>query len=146
MKLQYYQFLMRIFDEKTDGGCRINPLADLENAEAIVVLGADPNHSVPVFSYYLKRAARQGTPIIVVDPRRTELVNFASMWLQPKLHTDLEFLNALAAILHEKKSYDLAFIDKFTEGFQDKGVDLTLHNGSHPVIGRGLGRDLGRRG
>jgi formate dehydrogenase alpha subunit len=119
------QFSMRVFDTKTDGGCRINPLADLANAETIVVLGADPNHSVPVFSYYLKRAAQRGTPIIVVDPRRTELVAFASMWLQPKLHTDLELINALAAILHEKKSYDLAFIDKYTEGFSIFHYNLT---------------------
>jgi formate dehydrogenase alpha subunit len=110
------QFLMRVLDEKTDGGCRISPLADLESAETIVVLGADPNHSVPVVSYYLKRAARRGIPIIVVDPRRTELVSFAAMWIRPKLHTDLELINALAAILHEKKSYDLAFIDNYTEG------------------------------
>ena len=119
------QFAMRVFDEKTDGGYRINPLADLENAETIVVLGADPNHSVPVFSYYLKRAARRGTAIVVVDPRRTELVNFASIWLRPKLHTDLELVNALAAILHEKKSYDLAFIDKYTEGFSIFHYSLT---------------------
>ena len=119
------QFLMRVFDEKTDGGYGVNTLADLENAETIVVLGADPNHSVPVFSYYLKRAAKQGTPIIVVDPRRTELVSFASMWLQPKLHTDLELINALAAILHEKKSYDLAFIDNYTEGFSIFHYSLT---------------------
>ena len=119
------QFLMRVLDEKTDGGCRVNPLADLESAETIVVLGADPNHSVPVVSYYLKRAARQGIPMIVVDPRRTELVSFAAMWLRPRLHTDLELINALAAILHEKKSYDLAFIDNYTEGFNIFHYSLT---------------------
>jgi formate dehydrogenase alpha subunit len=111
------QFFTRVFDEKTDGGCRINPLVNLEKAETIMVLGADPNHSVPVFSYYLKRAARQGTSIIVVDPRRTELVNFASLWIKPRLQTDLELINALAALLHEKKRYDSAFIDNYTEGF-----------------------------
>ena len=119
------QFLMRVLDEKTDGGCRVSPLADLESAETIVVLGADPNHSVPVVSYYLKRAARQGIPVIVVDPRRTELVNFASIWIRPRLHTDLELINALAAILHEKKSYDLAFIDNYTEGFNIFHYSLT---------------------
>jgi formate dehydrogenase alpha subunit len=119
------QFLMRVLDEKTDGGCRVSPLTDLESAETIVVLGADPNHSVPVVSYYLKRAARQGIPVVVVDPRRTELVSFASMWIRPRLHTDLELINALAALLHEKKSYDLAFIDNYTEGFSIFHYSLT---------------------
>jgi formate dehydrogenase alpha subunit len=119
------QFLMRVLDEKTDGGCRISPLDDLESAETIVVIGADPNHSVPVVSYHLKRAARSGIPVVVVDPRRTELVSFASHWLRPSLHTDLELINALAAILHAKKSYDLAFIDNYTEGFSIFHYSLT---------------------
>jgi formate dehydrogenase alpha subunit len=119
------QFLMRVLDEKTDGCCRVSPLTDLESAETIVVLGADPNHSVPVASYYLKRAARRGIPVVVVDPRRTELVSFASMWIRPRLHTDLELINALAALLHEKKSYDLAFIDNYTEGFSIFHYSLT---------------------
>ncbi|UCE56155.1 MAG: molybdopterin-dependent oxidoreductase [Desulfobacterales bacterium] len=111
------QFLFNVFDVKTDGGCRINPLSDMEKAEAIFVLGADPNHSVPVISYYLKKAALQGTPIVVVDPRKTELVKVASFWLRPKLQTDLELINALAALLHEKQSYDPVYIDNYTEGF-----------------------------
>jgi len=119
------QFLFSVFDEKTDSGCRVNPLSDLEKAEAIFVLGADPNHSVPVISYYLKKAALQGTPIVVVDPRKTELVKFASFWLRPKLQTDLELINALAALLHEKQSYDPVYIDNYTEGFSLFRYSLT---------------------
>jgi formate dehydrogenase alpha subunit len=54
------QFLGNVLDEKTDGGCRVNPLSNMEKSEAILVLGADPNHSLPVVSYHLKRASRQG--------------------------------------------------------------------------------------
>ena len=93
------QFLTTFLDQKTGGGCRLNPLSDLEKAGVIVVLGADPNHSLPVVSYYLKRTAKQGTPLVVVDPRKTELVSFAAEWLRIKPQTDLELLNALAALL-----------------------------------------------
>ena len=111
------QSLLKVFDEKTNGGYRVNRLADLAQAEVILTLGADPNHSVPVVSYYLKRAAHQGIPLIVVDPRRTELTNFASRWLSINPQTDLELLNGLAALLHEKEAYDPEFIDRYTEGF-----------------------------
>ncbi|MEJ2219352.1 MAG: molybdopterin-dependent oxidoreductase [Desulfobacterales bacterium] len=111
------QFLSTFLDQKTGGGCRLNPLSDLEKAEAIVVLGADPNHSLPVVSYYLKRAAKQGTPLIVVDPRKTELVSFATSWLRINPRADLELLNALAALLHENNAYDSEFIDRNAEGF-----------------------------
>ena len=111
------QFLSTFFDQKTGGGYRLNPLSDLEKAEVIMVLGADPNHSLPVVSYYLKRAAKKGTPLIVVDPRKTELVGFAALWLRINPRADLELLNALAALLHEKNAYDSEFIDRYAEGF-----------------------------
>ena len=111
------QSLLKVFDEKTGGGYRKNQLADLEKADVILILGADPSHSVPVVSYYLKRAARQGIPLIVVDPRKTELASIASIWLPIKPQTDLELINGLAALLHEKKAYDSSFVDQYTEGF-----------------------------
>jgi len=111
------QSLLKVFDEKTGGGYRKNRLTDLEKAEVILILGADPSHSVPVVGYYLKRAARQGIPLIVVDPRKTELASIASIWLAIKPQTDLELINGLAALLHEKKAYDSSFLDQYTEGF-----------------------------
>jgi formate dehydrogenase alpha subunit len=111
------QFLSTFLDQKTGGGYRVTPLTDLEKADVILVLGADPNHSLPVVSYYLKRAAKQGTPLIVIDPHKTELVSFAAEWLRIKPQTDLELLNALAALLHEKNAYDSEFIDRHAEGF-----------------------------
>jgi formate dehydrogenase alpha subunit len=113
----YGQPLLTVLDEKTAGGYRLNRLADLEKAEAILVLGADPNHSVPVVSYYLKKAAQKGIPLILVDPRKTELAAFASIWLTIKPQSDLELINALAALLHEHKAYDSSFVDQYTEGF-----------------------------
>ena len=113
----YGQPLMKVLDEKTAGGYRVNQLADLEKADVILVLGADPNHSVPVVSYYLKKAARKGIPLILADPRRTELANFASIWLPIKPQSDLELINGLAALLHEQKAYDSSFVDQYTEGF-----------------------------
>jgi len=111
------QFLSTFLDQKTAGGCRLNPLSGIEAADIILVLGADPSHSLPVMSYHLKRAARNGTPLIVVDPRRTELVGYAALWLPIEPQTDLELINAIAAILSDKNAYDSEFIDRYTEGF-----------------------------
>lgn len=111
------QSLVSLIDERTDGGCRIHPLDKLEKAEAIFVLGANPGQSAPVLSYYLKRAARKGITLIVADPRRTELVDFASVWLRLLPQSDPELINGLAALLHKKNSDDLSFIDRFTEGY-----------------------------
>jgi len=111
------QFLSTILDQKTGGGGRPAPFDNLATADVIVVLGADPNHSLPVVSYYLKRAAKNGVPLVVIDPRKTDLVSFASLWLPIKPQTDLELINAMAALLHETNAYDSEFIDRYAEGF-----------------------------
>ena len=111
------QFLSTVLDLKTGGGYRTNPLSAIAKADIIFILGADPCHSLPVVSYTLKRAAKKGIPLVVVDPRKTELVSFASLWLPIKPQSDLELINALAALLHEKNACASDFIDQYVEGF-----------------------------
>jgi len=110
--------VMNLVTERLDGGGRITPIAGLEKAEMIFVIGANPIQSVPVVGYSLKRASRmKGIPLIVADPRKTGLVPFSSLWLPLAPHSDCELINALAAVLYERKSYDTDFISRFTEGF-----------------------------
>jgi len=104
--------------ERIDRGERLKPLSALEQAGAIMVIGADPSESLPVVSYYLKRAARKGISLIVIDPRRTALADHASAWLSLKPQADLELINTLAALLIRASAQKTVFIDRFTEGFQ----------------------------
>ncbi len=109
---------INLINEKLNGGGRIKPLAGLEEAEMIFVIGADPTQSAPVVGYSLKRASRmKGIPLIVADPRKTDLVSFSSLWLPLTPHSDYAMINALAAILYKRRSHDTDFISKFTEGF-----------------------------
>ncbi|MCJ7830285.1 MAG: molybdopterin-dependent oxidoreductase, partial [Desulfobacterales bacterium] len=74
------------------------PLDNLQRAELIFVLGAAPDQSAPVVGYHVKRAAQLGIPLIVADPRETDLVKFASVWLRLIPQSDLELLNGLGAL------------------------------------------------
>jgi formate dehydrogenase alpha subunit len=111
------QFLAAVLDLKTGGGYRPNPLSAIAKADMVLVLGADPSHSLPVVSYYLKRSIKKGIPLVVVDPRQTELARLASLWLPVKPQSDLELINALAALLHKENACASEFIDRWTEGF-----------------------------
>ena len=97
---------------------RVNRLSDLEKAGAIAVIGADPAHSLPVVSYFLKRAARKGIPLLVIDPRRTELVPFAAQWLQPVPGSDGALAAGLASLLIAGNGLDRAWLKEHTEGFE----------------------------
>jgi len=112
--------VISLVSERLDGGGRIKPLAGLEEAEIIFVIGADPTETVPVVGYYLKRASRiKGIPLIVADSRRTGLVPFSSLWLAVSPGSDVELINGIAALVSKKDGVDSSFIDKFTQGFEN---------------------------
>ena len=47
----------------------------VSKADVIIVMGANPTEAHPVFGSRLKRRLRQGAKLIVIDPRKIELVN-----------------------------------------------------------------------
>jgi formate dehydrogenase (NADP+) alpha subunit len=122
----YGRAAWRRLEERLVGGGRVNPLSDLEKAEAIIVLGADPTQSAPVLGYHLRRAFRKkGIPVIVADPRRTELVSSSSLWLPLRPNSDSELINGIAQILLRKGQYDQGFVKSFTEGIDEYRASLS---------------------
>jgi formate dehydrogenase alpha subunit len=105
-------------NERLGGGGRVTPLAGLEEAEVIFLLGSNPAESLPVVSYYIKRASRiKGIPLVVADPRKTGLTPFSSLWLPLAPHSDCAMIYGLAVILNNRGAFDSDFISRFTEGF-----------------------------
>ncbi len=72
-------------------------------ADVIVVIGANPTDAHPVFAARMKRRLRQGAKLIVVDPRRIDLVRSphiqAAHHLQLKPGTNVAVVNALAHVI-----------------------------------------------
>ncbi|MBW1849884.1 MAG: molybdopterin-dependent oxidoreductase [Deltaproteobacteria bacterium] len=119
---------LSLVDTRIGGGWRVSPLSNLEKAESIFVIGANPGHSAPVVGYYLKRAAKKGIPLIVVDPRKTDLVPFSNCWLRISPERDVELINCLAALLWKQFGHNTSFIDRFTENFSAYSDGLSLFN------------------
>jgi formate dehydrogenase major subunit len=72
-------------------------------ADAIILIGANPTEGHPVFGSQLKRRLRQGAKLIVVDPRVIALVRTphiqADYHLQLRPGTNVALLNALAHVI-----------------------------------------------
>jgi formate dehydrogenase alpha subunit len=113
--------LLSMVEKRTDKGGRFNffagSLSGIEKAEVIMVIGADPCHTVPVAGYYLKRAAAKGIPILLIDPRQTDLSKDARIILNPTPGSDLALINALSALLCRRGTCETSFIERFTKGF-----------------------------
>ena len=83
-------------------------------ADVILVIGANPTDGHPVFASRMKRRLRQGAKLIVMDPRRTDLVKSphveADHHLPLRPGTNVAMLTALAHVIVTEKLYDEAFI------------------------------------
>jgi formate dehydrogenase major subunit len=100
-------------------GAMTNTIADIETADVILVTGSNTTENHPVLSTFIKRAAKfNGAKVIVVDPRRIKMTEFATHWLRPNLGTDVAWINGLMHIILQEKLHDAAFIESRTEGFE----------------------------
>ena len=86
----------------------------VEQADVIVVIGANPSDAHPVFASRLKRRVRQGAKLIVIDPRAIDLVNSphirAEHHLQLKPGTNVAVLSAMAHVIVTEGLVDEAFV------------------------------------
>jgi formate dehydrogenase alpha subunit len=75
------------------GGPATNSPALLETVEVVLVAGMNLTEMYPVFGDMLKRKIKEGkVKLIVVDPRRIELVDYSHIWIRAKLGTDLAWI------------------------------------------------------
>ncbi|MCB5408570.1 formate dehydrogenase subunit alpha [Pseudogemmobacter faecipullorum] len=86
----------------------------VEEADVIMVIGANPHSGHPVFASRMKKRLRQGAKLIVIDPRRTESVEGphyrAQHHLALKPGTNVAIVTALAHVIVTEGLYDEAFI------------------------------------
>jgi len=105
----------------TMGGMLINMFSDIENADLIVVWGANPATDSPPLDYSRIRKARQGgAEVVVIDPRRTDTAKSTqAQWIPIRPGTDGALALGLCAVLIEEELYDEAFVNNWTHGFED---------------------------
>ncbi|MBW1896957.1 MAG: molybdopterin-dependent oxidoreductase, partial [Deltaproteobacteria bacterium] len=106
-----------------------NSMEDIEKAEVILLTGSNPAHNHPVVDLRIRRAVSQhGAKLIVVDPRRTELVEYAHLWLRPRPGTDVAWLNGLMHIIIHEGLWDRSYVEARTENFSSVKATVERYN------------------
>ena len=75
----------------------------------------------------MKEAVRKhGAKLIVIDPRRLELCDYATLWLPLKPGTNVPVFAAMAHVILEEGLVNTEFVAERTEGFEEfRAVDAT---------------------
>lgn len=97
-------------------GAGTNSIEDYSSADCIYITGNNVVETHPVTATYIKQGRMNGAKIIVVDPKFTTMVNYADVWLQPKIGTDVALLNALIHVIIKEGLVDTKFIESRVEG------------------------------
>lgn len=102
-------------------GAMSNSMDDVaESAQAVLVIGSNTTEQHPVFGTMLRRAViKRGLKIIVADPRKIDLCEYAVQHLRQKSGTDIALLNGLMYIILEKGWEDKQFIADRCEVFEE---------------------------
>ncbi|MEN9821657.1 MAG: NAD-dependent formate dehydrogenase subunit alpha [Actinomycetota bacterium] len=86
----------------------------VEEADVILLIGANPTDAHPVFASRMKRRLREGAQVIVVDPRRIDLVRTthieAAGHLQLRPGTNVAVINSLAHVVVTEGLVDREFV------------------------------------
>ena len=96
--------------EGIGSGAVSNQVSDVEKAEVMFLIGANPTSNHPVAATWMKNAVKSGTKLIFADPRRSELARHAWRMLQFKPDTDVALLNAMIHTIIDEGLVDEEFV------------------------------------
>jgi formate dehydrogenase major subunit len=100
-------------------GAATNSVIDLNYTDCMMVIGANPTDAHPVTGAKIKQAAMKGKKLIIIDPRKTELVQYAHHHLQLRPGTNVALLNMMLYYIISEGLEDESFIKERTEGYEE---------------------------
>jgi cysteine desulfurase NifS len=118
--LCYVSFAM-IAPHVTLGRMLVNMFTDMENAEMLVVWGANPaTDSPPLDMHRLEAAANRGADIVVIDPRRTDTAQrTGGQWVPIRPGTDGALALSMIEVMIDEEIYDERFAEHWCHGFEE---------------------------
>ncbi|TPV96863.1 MAG: formate dehydrogenase subunit alpha [Myxococcales bacterium FL481] len=99
-------------------GAMTNSIPEIRDTDLMFVIGSNTTEAHPIIAMEMKRARQAGAKLIVADPRRIWLADYADVHLQLKPGTDVFLLNAMAKVIVDEGLVDQGFIDNHTKGWQ----------------------------
>ncbi len=96
-----------------------NSFNEFDKAKMFLVIGSNMTEAHPVAATFVKNAVLNGAELILVDPRKHRLADFATLHAQIRVGSDIAFLNSLMHVLIAEDLYDKKFVNSCTIGFKE---------------------------
>ena len=97
-----------------------NTAAEVIHNDVFIVTGSNTTENHPIIALQMKEAVmKHGAKLIVIDPRRIELCDYATLWLPLQPGTNVVVFSAMAHVIVKEGLVNRAFIEARTEGYDE---------------------------
>jgi formate dehydrogenase major subunit len=120
--------------EGIGSGAVTDVFGNARKADVLLITGSNTTANHPVAATFFKEATKAGTKLIIVDPRRPQIADFASYYCRIHNGTDVAFYNGVMHVLISEGLCDETFIRDRTENFEALR-DLILDHAPERVAG-----------
>ena len=100
-------------------GAATNSFDQISGADTLLVFGSNTTEGHPIVSLHVQQALRNGSRLIVADPRGIELTKQADVWLNLRPGTNIALLNGMINWIVQQDWQNHDFIDRRTQGFAE---------------------------
>jgi len=120
-----------------------NTAAEVIKNDVFICTGTNTTENHPIIALQMKKAVvEHGAKLIVIDPRRIELCDFATLWLPLKPGTNVVVFSAMAHVILKENLINQKFIDERTEGFAEFAKSMEPFTPEYAETISGVDRNL----
>lgn len=84
----------------------------------MLLIGSNTTDAHPIIANRIKKAAKSGLKVIVIDPRKIDMVKIAHRHLQLNVGSDIALINAIIRVILKEGLYNPHFIKQFTIDYE----------------------------
>jgi anaerobic selenocysteine-containing dehydrogenase len=92
---------------------------DVRNSKLVLIWGHNPASTGPHFMPFLREAQKNGTYVVVIDPRRTLTARSADLHLQPRPASDGALALGLMHVVFAENLHDESWLELHGYGWRD---------------------------
>ena len=120
-----------------------NTASEVIKSDCFIVTGSNTTENHPIIALQMKAAVEKyGAKMIVIDPRRLELCDIASLWLPLKPGTNVAVFTAMAHVIIRDGLANQAFIQERTEGYEEFARSVEKFTPEYAEMVSGVDRNL----
>ncbi len=120
-----------------------NTAAEVIFSDCFIITGSNTAENHPIIALQMKAAIeKHGAKLIVVDPRRLELCDFATLWLPLKPGTNVPVFTAMAHVIIKEGLVNREFIEARSEGYESFVQSVEKFTPEYAEMVSGVDRNL----